>query len=195
MYVPPGAESSRSSRHTTSRCVTVHVFISDFQRTSFSITRSRDYSQCRSFYCRFVSMEPFRSESGLKSPAKFFFSIFRGFNKNRARGLVLLVGRIGLIHEGKTAALGSGVLSRAAPHTQSPPPPPRGRRRGERGGSRAEGGGGQAGRKCLGSSGSAPQQGNGYGRSRSPIRAHTGEVQTKCPPHIGKSGQRLTQGA
>ena len=71
----------------------------------------------------------------------------------------MLVGRIGLIHEGKTAALGSGVLSRAAPHTQSPPPPPRGRGRGERGGSRAEGGGGQAGRKCLGSPGSAPPAG------------------------------------
>ena len=56
----------------------------------------------------------------------FFFSIFRGFNKNRARGLVLLVGRIGLIHEGKTAALGSGVLSRAAPHTLRAPLRPRG---------------------------------------------------------------------
>lgn len=164
-------------------CDRTYFFISDFQRTSFSITRSRDYSQCRSFYCRFVSMEPFRSESGLKSPAKFFFNFSR-FHKNRARGLVLLVGRIGLIHEGKTAALGSGVLSRAAPHTQSPPPPPRGRGRGERGERRVAGGGGggQAGRKCLGSPGSAPQQGNGYGRSRSPIRAHTGEVQTKCPP-------------
>ena len=53
----------------------------------------------------------------------------------------MLVGRIGLIHEGKTAALGSGVLSRAAPHTQSPPPPPRGRGRGERGERRVAGGG------------------------------------------------------
>ena len=34
-----------------------------------------------------------------------------------------------------------------------------------------------------------------HGRSRSPIRAHTGEVQTKCPPHIEKSGQWLYQGA
>ena len=74
---------------------------------------------------------------------KIFFNFSR-FHKNRARGLVLLVGRIGLIHEGKTAALGSGVLSRAAPHTQSPPPPPRGRGRGVRGGSRA---GGEEGRQ------------------------------------------------
>ena len=38
----------------------------------------------------------------------------------------MLVGRIGLIHEGKTAALGSGVLSRAAPHTLRAPLRPRG---------------------------------------------------------------------
>merc|ERR1712035_213327 len=64
------------SSHDISVCDRTYFFISDFQRTSFSITRSRDYSQCRSFYCRFVSMEPFRSESRLKSPAKFFFFQF-----------------------------------------------------------------------------------------------------------------------
>ena len=84
---------------------------------------------------------------------------------------------------------------RGAAHSEPPSAPEGTGERGERRVAGGRGGGGQAGRKCLGSPGSAPQQGNGYGRSRSPIRAHTGEVQTKCPPHIGKSGQRLTQGA
>ena len=105
----------------------------------------------------------------------------------------MLVGRIGLIHEGKTAALGSGVgVSSFAPPRAHSPFRPRAEE-GEAG--RRQGGGGQAGRKPRPDQTHPLQQGDGYARSRSPITAHTGEVQTKCPPHIGKSGQRLYQGA